>query len=602
MHAPPHSLIYQAAGPWYPEAMEADFDLARRAESGGWPVGRIYGSGLSAVVALGHAALISAQRDPQGWRGAGAALEDLQPLLRWRREAGYPPQLRSIKWGLFSMGRLRRWLGSLLTAWAGRPADSLKVSDLALPLYLLAAEAQGYPVFLGPPETGLGAQWHNAGTEIEDAPLLDAVIASASTLLLFPPLEINGRWLRGSRPIYADITSLVLDMEAQDPRPLADSTPYTPIPKWHGMALSQPFIMHHWTARNQADLSRWYSETLAIVREREQHSPEPEARAGAAQITHIRLPYTGSSRAAVNIQQTIDRIEEWGRLFREMGEPQVARVDFSRPLALVYGAGGFSGILAQTVLARMITERGAQVQRVYGCSAGVISGLFHGVTLAATQHPELYRPEAIHALRDFAGFFDGLSVKTMFEANLAPWKLWRAVANMKPLRTRLLGYLERWTGRSNPDQLRFSDMQLPLRMAMTRGSDGYQDFAGMPGDGEARFGGHRIQVIDCPVIDALQGGMAQPFYLTPKAINGETYFDGGASYYEIDHLAALLEQAENDNLPGLLSIHTGEPIPYSYGFPPRMHLWMLAFEIHNLTMAELRRRSSMVADLLYRLG
>ena len=43
--------------------------------------------------------------------------------------------------------------------------------------------------------------------------------------------------------------------------------------------------------------------------------------------------------------------------FRDLGAPQLEGFDFSRPFNLIYGAGGFSGLLAGLVMSRLVDER-----------------------------------------------------------------------------------------------------------------------------------------------------------------------------------------------------------------------------------------------------
>ncbi len=303
-----------------------------------------------------------------------------------------------------------------------------------------------------------------------------------------------------------------------------------------------------------------------------------------------------ADRGTTGCRQSIENRAEWSAEFKRIAAPQVAAIDPARPADLIFGAGGFSGVLAQTVVAKMLVERGVAVRRVFGCSAGVLSGLFYAVKLAADRCPDLYTPGADNALEDFYRFFDGLSMKAMFHTHRSPRRLWRAFGNAEPLRRTLLGYIEKWTGRPDPDRVTFESISLPLWIAMTR-ADGYLDLAGMtePGMG-MRFAERLMRPLNCPVIDAVIAGMAQPFYVTPPVIAGMTYFDGGSSYYDIDIFAAGLSAP----LPELISIHVGEPIPYTFGFQPRMTLPQLVFDQHNLTFPEGRRRMSALVNLLYR--
>jgi hypothetical protein len=92
--------------------------------------------------------------------------------------------------------------------------------------------------------------------------------------------------------------------------------------------------------------------------------------------------------------------------------------------------------------------------------------------------------------------------------------------------------------------------------------------------------------------------MAQPFYITPPVIRGETYFDGGAAFYDIDLFAAGMEPEPIS----LLSLHFAEPPNHSYGFDERLHLLRIVFDTHNFTLPEERRRMRTLINLWYDYG
>lgn len=606
--AAPTSIIYHAGKTTDFTTQLTDLDLARRLLDSGRAAGRIYGGSGGALVAVAHAVAVSAGRDPDRW--AAPATDSLDRLHEFISHA--TPRsvrrvnIRSPRYGLFTPAPLRRWLTRWLAACGVDDPDSFPLSELAVPTYILACDVDAYPVFFGPPAPDLHAEWHNAATRIEDAPLIDAVIASISTPMVYDSVWVNGAWYKGSRPVYTSLTAIVADMEASAPRPLIHNTPIAEFPGWPSMSVTQPFLMHAWVERNQADLAAHYVDLLnrgrhvrgllAQLRDQADEAgvtPGPDA--APPTVHHIRLGYIGSTEAGTNIRQSIENRAEWSTEFERLATPQVAAIDPGGPADLIFGAGGFSGVLAETVVAKMLEDRGVEARRVFGCSAGVLSGLFYAVKLAADRCPDLYTPQADDALEDFYRFFDGLSVGAMFRINRTPRTLWRAVGSADPLRRTLLGYIEKWTGRPDPDRVTFESISLPLWVAMTR-MDGYLDLAGMnqPAMG-FRFAGRLMRPVNCPVIDAVIAGIAQPFYVTPPVIDGMTYFDGGSSYYDIDIFAAGLSTP----LPELISIHVGEPIPYTFGFPPRMTLPQLVFDQHNLTFPEGRRRMSALVDLLY---
>ena len=173
----------------------------------------------------------------------------------------------------------------------------------------------------------------------------------------------------------------------------------------------------------------------------------------------------------------------------DLGTPQLEGFDFSRPFNLIYGAGGFSGLLAGLVMSRLVDERGANIARIYGCSAGVLNGLFHAVALASRRHPDLYTPAAAGALADLEDFFQRISPKVLYSVNKTPRSLYRALVNFGPLRRELARYLERWTGRPRGETITFSEIQLPFYAAGARGSDGYLDVFGLPDGLEMDFAG-----------------------------------------------------------------------------------------------------------------
>ncbi len=596
MNAPnmnPTTLIYQAAKLGDIPYLIKDFELASRLDSEGIPIGRIYGNSSGALVALAHGLVLSARTDPDRFKpGAGNALDDFEAFFRTAKSR----QIRRLNWrgmsyGFYNLNPLKRWLTARLLDYTGR--DDLTLSDLAVPVYLCVQDKDGYPVFFGPPDDDLKAVYHNCSTRIEDAPIIDACIAALSTLLSTDAYPVNGHYYKDGRPVFADISPMVLDMEASDPRPIIKSEPYTPIPDWKPWAMSQPFIMHRWHERNQVDLASAYNALLARHRELQATLAEPDP--SGPQIKHVRLPYIGSTEASTNMRDSVANQDQMIKTFRELGIPQLDGYDFAQPTTLIYGAGGFSGILAGLVMTRAVDERDANVQRIFGCSAGVINGLFHGVALGVRRHPDLYTSEANDALTHLVEFFNALTPNSLYRMNRSPRKLIRAIGNADPFRDQIAHYLERWTGCKDGHSLTFEDIQLPFYAVGARGSDGYLDVFGVSGDLEMQFAGRTMRPINCPIVDAMVGGMAQPFYITPPVIEGETYFDGGAAFYDIELFAAAMEP----ELLSMLSIHVVGPPDYSFGFDERPTLLRVIFDTHNFTFPEERRRMTAIINLLY---
>ncbi|MBN1119937.1 MAG: hypothetical protein JXJ17_02575 [Anaerolineae bacterium] len=598
MNNQPTTVIYQSAKLNHLPQLQSDFDLARRLEAEGASIGRIFGNSSGALAALAHAIMISARTNPDRFsESANYALETFAAYFRQTTVKKLRRfNLWALKYGAYQLDPLRRWLSDRLREYTGLDdLSSFTFDDLAVPVYLCVCDKDARPVFFGPPDDTLQADYHNCRTRIENAPLLDACIAAVSTVLAYDAVPVNGHYYKDGRPVFADISAMVADMEAADPRPIVKSEPYTPIPDWKPNALSQPFIMHRWHERNQAILAAYYNDLLARYRSLTALTADQPSADHAPQCWHIRLPYIGSTEAGTNMRQSIANKLDLMATFRELGEPQLEGCDFSKPTTLIYGAGGFSGIIAGLIMTRLVDAQNGNVERIFGCSAGVLNGLFHGVVLGARRHPDLYRPEALDALTHLEEFFDQLDPSNVYRLNLAPRRIARAVANMDPLKEQIAAYLERWTGCADGMTLTFEDIKLPFYAVGARGSDGFADFFGMADDLQIDFAGRRLSPINCPIVEAIVGGMAQPFYVTPPNIDGELYFDGGAAFYDIELFAAAMASP----LPSLLSIHVVGPPDYSFGLDERLTMLKAVFDTHNLTFPEERRRMTALVNLLY---
>ena len=629
----PYTVIYQAAKLGDVPYLLKDFEMARRLDAEGAPIGRIYGNSSGALVAVAHGILLAARAQPQRFTPQAAnALADFEAFFRKatsRPLKGICDDIRRINWrgiqyGFYNLDPLKRWLSGRLQAYTGRDdVSGFTLADLSVPVYLCVEDKDGFPVFFGPPDDNLRAAYHSCSTRTENAPVVDACLAALSTMLSTDAYRVNplkgtsgGHYYKDGRPALADISAYVLDMDAarSDPRPIIKSTPYTPIPNWSSNAITQPFIMHRWCERNQAELAAHYGDLmsrrralqaqadalLADLRERglggfaREHFTEwrdPDC----TRVLHTDIPYIGSTEAGTNMRQSVANKAQLMKQFREMGGPQLEGFDFERPFNVIYGAGGFSGILAGLVMTQFVDERGGNVRRIFGCSAGVLNGLFHGIVLGARRHPELYTPAALDGLKHLETFFEGLEPKKLLRFNKTPRTLARAIAHWGPLREQLRRYIEQWTGRPDGAEVTFEDIQLPFYATCARGSDGYADFFGVADELEMRYAGRTIRPINCPIVDAVIGGMAQPFYITPPVIHGETYFDGGAAFYDIDLFAAGMEPEPIS----LLSLHFAEPPNHSYGFAERLDLLRIVFDTHNFTLPEERRRMRALINLWY---
>jgi predicted acylesterase/phospholipase RssA len=607
--APPYTVIYQAAKLGDVPHLLRDFEMARRLDAEGVSIGRIYGNSSGALVALAHGLVITARAQPGRLTPQAAnALADFEAFFRTAKSRDIRRlNWRGIKYGIYNLDPLKQWLTQRLKVYRGRDdVSNFTFTDLSIPVYLCVEDKDGFPVFFGPPDERLRAVYHSCSTRIENAPVVDACLAALSTMLSTDAYLVGGHYYKDGRPAFADISAMVLDMEDAEPRPIIKSAPYTPIRDWKGNTISQVFIMHSWHERNQAELTAHYNDLLyrrralqtkadvliACLKERGVNIPAP---AEDPRVLHTDIPYMGSTEAGTNMREGVAHKTELMQQFREIGGPQLEGFDFAQPFNVIYGAGGFSGILAGLVMTRFVDERGGNVQRIFGCSAGVLNGLFHGVILGARRHPELYTPAALDGLKDLETFFEGLEPKKLFRINKTPRRLFRALANWGPLREQIARYIERWTGRPNGTEVTFEDIQIPFYAAGARGSDGYLDLFGVADDLEMRYAGRTIRPINCPIVDAIIGGMAQPFYITPPVIGGETYFDGGAAFYDIGLFAAGMEPEPIS----LLNMHFAEPPNHSYGFDERPTLLRIVFDTHNFTFPEERRRMRKMVNLLY---
>jgi len=636
------SIVFQSAKLGDLSHILAELEEAQQLLAQDIRIGRIYGLSGGALVALAAGLTLAARRDAEHWGRAAPALSDLAVYLRRARSR----DLRSLnldpRYGLFALRPLRRWLANRLRAYAGGGDDAPcppterawpLLSDLGVPLYLCAADHDGTLTLFGPPTADLQCQYHYVRVgPPRDAPILDATIAALSTMLSTAPVWVpdpassgrepacqgaqspsEGGWFRDVRPAIADGGAIIADLEATDRRPLLRTRPYAPIRPWRQNWITSSFIMHSQHERNQALLASYYLDlverhhALTMAHNRLQGAAAPHIHetwvssdgASLPYLGHVDLPYVGSTEAITNMRQSVERKEVLMERFEALLHGQLAGFPFSRPTNIIYGAGGFSGILAGLVTTRAVADAcqhaGGEIRQIYGVSAGVLNGFFHAVQVAAARRPDLYAPIACHALADLESFVAHLEPKQVAAINTHPARFWQGWANLGPLESFLLGRLAAYTGASRPERLTFDDIDLPLVVAVAR-DDGYSDFLGMTAPRRRmRFGGHTWSVRSAPVVRALIAGWSMNTYIMPTVLGDQSYRDGGGAFYDPALFVACLDAS----LTNLLNIHLDEPEGHSYHLPARPSLLRIVFDTHNYTFPEERRRMRLLTDLLY---
>ena len=601
------TLIFQSAklGDLRPHLLD-EFESARTLLRDTASIGRIYGVSGGLLVALAAGLELAAQRHPQQWGGARQAIEDFSAFLA---RAG-SRDLRSLAanpWhGVHRLEPLRHWLAERLRTYAGSAHAWL--SDLGVPLYLCAMDRDGTFTLLGPPDDSLQFVYHAVRVgPPHDAPVVDAAVAGLSTLLSTTPVWVptrqgGGRWLRDARPAIVDAGAIIADLEAGDPRPIQRTIPHAPIRNWNLNWITSSFIMHSQNERNQTLLAAHYLDLLKRHRrlQVERGSARVEMKTEApAVLRHVDLPYVGSTEAFTNMRQSTENREALMDRFQSLLDGQLDGFPFDRPANLLYGAGGFSGILAGLVATRLIdqviAQVGGQIRQVYGVSAGVLNGFFHAVQLAAAARPDIFRPAARNALRDLERFMADVTPQRIGRLNLNPVRLWQGWSNLGPLEGFLIDRLGSYTGSARPATLTFDDLHLPLTIACARG-DGFTDFLG-PSEPARRytFGGRTWRPLNAPIVRSVIAGWSMNTYVQPTDLNGQRYRDGGGTFYDPGLFIACMDS----ELTSLINIHLDEPEGHSYLLPERPHLLRLLFDTHNYIFPEERRRMRLLTDLLF---
>jgi hypothetical protein len=360
--------------------------------------------------------------------------------------------------------------------------------------------------------------------------------------------------------------------------------------------------MHSQHERNHTLLTASYLDLFRRHKELQtdiQRLPPISSPVQSPGIHHIQLPYVGSTEAFTNMRQSVEHKAELMEKFEGLLEGQLDHIPFDQTANIIYGAGGFSGILAGLVSTRAVnagfTAGGGHIEQVYGVSAGVLNGFFHAVQLASSHYPDIYRPPAQNALNDLEGFIATISTNKMAKINYNPLRFWHGFANLGPLELFLLERLAAYTGSKHPEQITFDDIGLPLTVTAARG-DGFTEFMGMTSlNRHMFFGGKERTVRSAPIAKAVLAGWSMNSYIQPMALNGELYRDGGGPFYDIGMFVAMLDK----QLTNQINIHLDDPEGHSYHLPPRPDLVRIVFDTHNYYFPEERRRMFYTTNLLY---
>ncbi len=576
------------------------------------PIGRIYGVSGGALTATAFALALASKKDPQKWGRASSAIKDFHDFLA--RSHGW--QIRSFNpnpwYGRSNLNPLRKWLDKRFRIYSGTAKAAplqLKVSDLGIPLYICTLDHDARFTMFGPPDESLKCdyQFTHIGPP-QDAPLVDAVISAVSTLLSTSPSTVNGRYVYDCRPPIVDAGAMVADLEATDPRPILRSKPHAEIRPWKQNFITSVFIMHSQHERNQAMLANYYLDLLRRQREllRKVTEKQPGFSMNAVKtkgplptIGMVDLPYVGSTEAATNMRESSkNRVAIMAR-FSEILDGQLDRFPFDRPANIIYGAGGFSGILGGLVTARIVDENfkrgGGVIKQIYGVSAGVLNSFFHAIQVAAANYPDMYKPAAQHALEDLENFIANLQTDKLVKMNRNPSRFWQGWGNLDPLQEFLAERLKQYTGAANPEKLTFDDLNLPLTITAAR-ADGFTDFLGMTEpDRHFEFGGREWTVQPAPIIKAIVAGWSMNTYIEPAKLNGQRYRDGGGTFYDPSMLVACMDP----DIINLIAIHLNHPEGGTFNLPPRPEITRIILDTHNYTFPEEHRRMRVLSILFY---
>jgi predicted acylesterase/phospholipase RssA len=606
------SVIFQSAKLGDLSFIVRELDRAGALLEEGTPIGRIYGVSGGALTATAFALALAARKDPQRWGKASAAISDLRKFLA----GSHSGQIRSLNlnpwYGRSNLNPLRKWLEKRLKFYTGAAKAKplhLSVSDLGIPLYICTMDRDAVFTMFGPPDDTLQCpyQFMHMGPP-QDAPLIDAVIAAVSTLLSTSPSTVNGKYVYDCRPPIVDAGAIVADLESKDPRPILRTKPHAVIRPWNPNFITTVFIMHSQHERNQTILADYYLDLLR--RQRELLAKVCEKQPGFSMsnidikgplpmIGHADLPYMGSTEAATNMRESSkNRVAIMAR-FGQILNGQLNSFPFDQPANIIYGAGGFSGILGGLVTTRAVDEgfrqAGGEIKQIYGVSAGVLNSFFHAVQVASSRYPDMYRPAAQHAMEDLEDFIANLQTDRLVRINRNPLRFWQGWGNLEPLQEFLAAKLKEYTGSSCPEKLTFDEIKLPMTVTAAR-ADGFTDFLGMTGpDRHFEFGGRSWKVMEAPIIRAVAAGWSMNTYIEPANLNGQRYRDGGGAFYDPSMLVACLDP----ELVNLITVHLDHPEGHSENLPEIPDITRIILDTHNYTFPEEQRRMRMQAELFY---
>ncbi len=610
-----YTLIFQAAKLGDPLHILDEMLRARKILEQRTPVSTIYGLSGGALTALAFALAYSAQNDPRRWGAAESALDDFYDFLRDAKSRNLRRLNPNPWYGVYNLAPLRTWLTNQLRYYAQAVVASVNslpdFADLAIPLYLCAMDRDGTFTAFGPPNPDLKFHYHAVQVgPPKVASMIDAVTAALSTVLSTEPTCIGNDCYRDCRPAIVNAAAIVSDLHRSDPSLILRNEPHAPIRPWKRNWITSSFIMHSQNERNQALLAETFLDLKTRLLHLEQqmeafqanHLPQNHAleeHYTAPILRHVDLPYIGSTEANTNMRQSVENKSALMQSFRQMLAGQLDGFPFHQPANIIYGAGGFSGILAGLVTTRAVdagfASQGGEIQQIYGVSAGVLNGFFHAVQVAAKKHPDRYTPAAQHALADLETFIAQVTPKQIARLNLNPFKFWQGWGNLGPLEKFLLKKLGAYTGSNHPERLTFDDLQLPMTVCVAR-LDGFTDFLGMTTPQRSFwFGGQEWIVKPAPVVRALIAGWSMNTYILPTQIEDQSYTDGGGTFYDAGLFVALCDA----QLTNLLNIHLDEPEGHSYNLPPRPNLMRILFDTHNYVFPEERRRMRALCDALY---
>lgn len=605
MHTTP-TILFQSAKLGDIHQILEEMDWAEQLVNSEVEPGRIMGNSGGCLTAFGFGLELAARRQPGTWGKASHALADMRSFLRTARSW----QIRSLNlnpwYGFYNLKPLRRKLSKLLADYTGR--DDWQVSDLGLPLYFCGIDRDAVLTIFGPPDPQMQFDYPfvHVGPP-HDAPLLDVVIACASTLLSTSPIQVNDTWIYDCRPAISNLAAFAADLSQDPAAPVLRLQPFTPVRPWKINWFTSSFVMHSQAEQNQNLLAEYYLDLWQRHQElAKQFSVQVQGRAFDSKdsakspvIGHIDLPYIGSTEAATNMRESVANRDALMARFQELIKGQLDDFPFEQSANVIYGAGGFSGILGGMTATRAVDEGfrrgGGQILQIYGVSAGVLNGFFHAVQLAASRHPDLYQPAARNALQDLYDFISTCETDKIVQINHDLRKFWVGWGNLDPLESFLTERLAVYTGSDHPETLTFDDILLPMTVVVAR-RDGFSDFLGQTiPDRRMVFAGRQINVLGAPVIRSLIAGWSMNTYILPTEIGGQQYLDGGGTYYDPGLFVAMFDPQLNN----LLNIHLDEPDGHSYHLGPHINFPHIIFDTQNLTFPEERRRMRKITNLLF---